>query len=71
MDLKETECEHEDWIHLVQESGRIQWRALMSTVMNLLVPYKEGNLLDSREISFSGRNLLHGSFYKLIIITNW
>jgi hypothetical protein len=29
-----------DWIHLAQE--RDQWRALVNTVMNLLVPYNVG-----------------------------
>lgn len=36
MDTKETVCDGLDWIHLNQD--RIQWRTLISTVMNLRVP---------------------------------
>jgi hypothetical protein len=36
MDLSETGCEDEDWMHLTQDVD--QWRALVNTVMNLRVP---------------------------------
>jgi hypothetical protein len=36
MDLRETEWDGMNWINLAQD--RNQWRALVSTVMNLRVP---------------------------------
>jgi hypothetical protein len=36
MDLKETGIDGAKWIRLVQD--RVQWRAFVSTVMNLRVP---------------------------------
>jgi hypothetical protein len=36
MDLREIGWDVTDWIHLAQD--RDQWRALVNTVMNLLVP---------------------------------
>jgi hypothetical protein len=36
INLTETGCDGMDWIHLAQD--RDQWRALVNTVMNLLVP---------------------------------
>jgi hypothetical protein len=36
MDLREIRCEGVDWMHLTQD--RDQWRAVVKTVMNLLVP---------------------------------
>jgi hypothetical protein len=46
------------WKHVAQD--RDQWRVIVNTIMNLRVPYKVGNLLNSwATISFS-RILLHG-----------
>jgi hypothetical protein len=36
IDHREIECDGLDWIDLAQD--REQWRALVNTVMNLLVP---------------------------------
>jgi hypothetical protein len=36
MDLRETGCDGVDWMELAQD--RDQWRALVNTVVNLLVP---------------------------------
>jgi hypothetical protein len=36
MNLRGIECEGIDWMHLAQV--RDQWRAVVSTVMNILVP---------------------------------
>jgi len=43
LDLRETGWEAVDWMRLVQD--RNQWRALVSTVMNLLVSEKGGEFL--------------------------
>jgi hypothetical protein len=43
MDLREIWWEVVDWIHLAQD--RNQWRVLVNTAMNLLVPKTEGNFL--------------------------
>jgi hypothetical protein len=40
MDLRETEFEDVDWIHLARD--RNTWRALVNTVMNLRVLYNAG-----------------------------
>jgi hypothetical protein len=47
-----------DWIDLAQD--RDQWRVLVNTVMNLLVPSNAGNFLSGSTIgSFSRRAQLH------------
>jgi hypothetical protein len=38
VDLREIGWEGEDWTHLDQD--RVQWRAVVNTVMNLRVPQK-------------------------------
>jgi hypothetical protein len=53
MDLRETEWDGMDWIHLAQD--REQWRVLCSTVMVLRVPSNPGKFLGSCTIGgFSG-----------------
>jgi hypothetical protein len=58
INLMEIGLEGVDWIHLAQ--NREWWQALVNIVMNLQVPYKVGNFLTERTISFSRRTLLHG-----------
>jgi len=59
MDLQNMGCRGMDWIDLAQDRDR--WRALVTEVMNLRVPYNAGNFLTGREtVSFSRRTLLHG-----------
>jgi hypothetical protein len=45
MYLKEIGLDSVDWIDLAQDGD--QWRALVSTVMNLHVPSNAGNFLSS------------------------
>jgi hypothetical protein len=60
MGLKEIWCEGADWIQLAQ--GRVQWRALVDTVMNIRVPQKTWNFLTSWvTTSVSRRTLFHNS----------
>jgi len=59
MDLQEVGCGYVDWIGLAQDRDR--WRTLVSTVMNLRVPWNAGSFLTScKPVSFSRRTLHHG-----------
>jgi hypothetical protein len=44
MDLREIGIDGANWIQLAQD--RVQWRACVSTVMNLRVPYESRILFD-------------------------
>jgi hypothetical protein len=42
LDLREIDFEGTDWIHMTQD--RDWWLALFNTVLNLLIPYKQGQI---------------------------
>jgi hypothetical protein len=59
MNRRKIGWEDVDWMHLAQH--RDERRALVITIMNLLVPYKAGNFLTRYvTIRFTRRTLLHG-----------
>ena len=59
IDLQEVGCGYMDWIGLAQDRDR--WRTLVSTVMNVRVPWNGGNFLTScKPVSVSRRILHHG-----------
>ena len=58
-DLQEVWCGYMEWIGLAQDRDR--WRTLVSTVINLRVPWNAGNFLTScKPVGFSRRTLHHG-----------
>jgi hypothetical protein len=64
MDLRKIGIDGANWIHLAQD--RVQWRAFVSTAMNLRVPYRKKYCLTSRvTIIFSNNILHHGVSYVL------
>ena len=72
MDLQEVGCGYVDWIGLAQDRDR--WRTLVSTVMNLRVPWNAGNFLTScKPVSFSSRTLHHGvsTYYSYNNVKNY
>jgi hypothetical protein len=57
MDLREVGFGGIDWIDLARD--REKWRDFVNAVMNLRVPYTEGNLSSLGRVSFSERTLFH------------
>jgi len=57
MDVKLIRCEDVDWIHVAQH--RVQWQAVVNTVMILRVPWKAGS--PSCEADSHSANLLWNS----------
>jgi hypothetical protein len=43
MDLRDTGWEDVDWMHLAED--RVQWKALVNTVINIRISYMAGNFL--------------------------
>jgi hypothetical protein len=59
IDLQEAGSGCMDWINLAQDTA--VWRALVSAIVNLLVPQNVGYFLTSRKpVSFSRRTVLCG-----------
>jgi hypothetical protein len=69
MDLVEMGWDNVDWIGLAQDRDR--WRALVNSVLKLLLPYNTGKLssvLTTRDLSSSAQ--LHRVNYTLNIVEN-
>jgi hypothetical protein len=49
--LKETGYDFLDWIHLAQD--RVEWRAVLNTLINFQFLYKKGNFLVAERLSAS------------------
>jgi hypothetical protein len=59
IDFNVIRYETADWILLAQ--NRVQWQALMNTLMNIWVPYKVGSILTTWEtLQFSRKTPLLG-----------
>jgi hypothetical protein len=53
MDLKEIGWDGVDWIDLAQDGD--QWRTLVSTILNLRVPYNVGKFFSGSTVGGSSR----------------
>jgi hypothetical protein len=67
VDFREAEWEGMDWTDLAQDRDR--WRALVSAVLNLRVPYSVGKFLAIWEpVSFSRRGVVHGVSWLVFMV---
>jgi hypothetical protein len=68
IDLREIGIDGANWIRLAQD--RVQWRAFVSTVMNLRVSMKEaGYCLKAECLSAFQKNILHHGVSLVVIIS--
>jgi hypothetical protein len=59
VDIQEVGCRVVDWIELAQ--NRERWRALVTEVMDLLVPYNPGNFLTGgKPVTFLRGTVFYG-----------
>jgi hypothetical protein len=59
MDMQELGCGVMEWMEMVQDRDR--WRALVTAVKYIQIPYIEGEILDKRiPVSFFRKYLFHG-----------
>jgi len=58
MNVKEIVCKGVDSIQLAQNT--VQWRALVNMTVNLQIPKKAGDFLNSQSTTSFSRTLFHG-----------